>query len=124
MTSLDFLFGEGGIAAAAQAEPARTLVNALGLDDAVVSSGASDAAQGAPEPGVWLVLSGTIDLFFVDASNGGRHHLFRIEAGGVAFDTALTHANGTFMLVPSNGARIVKAPMSRLGEQDAPSEEY
>ena len=127
MTSLDFLFGAGGIGAAAQAawsEPARTLVNELGLDHAVISSGASDAAPGAREPGAWLVVSGTIDLFFVDATNGGRHHLFRVEAGGVAFDTALFHANGSFMLVPSNGARIVKIPMSQLGEQEAPSEEY
>lgn len=111
MSSLDFLFGEGGIGAAAQAawsEPARTLVVSLGLADAVTANGASDAAAGSTEPQVWLALTGTIDLFFVDAMNGGRHHLFRVDAGGVAFDTALKHANGTFMLVPSNGARIVR----------------
>jgi NHLM bacteriocin system ABC transporter ATP-binding protein len=127
MSSLDFLLGEVGIGAAAQAawsDPARTLVSALGLDNTVVSNGASDAAPGASEPEAWLVVSGTLDLFFVDATNGGRHHLFRVEAGGVAFDTALSHANGTFMLVPSNGARIAKVPMAQLGEQEAPSEEY
>lgn len=127
MSSLDFLLGEGGIAAAAQAawsEPARTLISALGLDDEVATLGASDAAPGATDPQAWFVAFGTLDLFFVDASNGGRHHLFRVEAGGVAFDAALSHPNGTFMLVPSNGARIATAPISRLGEQDAPSEEY
>ncbi|MBT3400247.1 MAG: NHLP bacteriocin export ABC transporter permease/ATPase subunit [Rhodospirillaceae bacterium] len=127
MSSLDFLFGEGGIGAAAQAawsEPARTLVVSLGLADEVTANGASDAAAGSPDPQVWLVLAGTIDLFFVDAMNGGRHHLFRVAAGGVAFDTALDHANGTLMLVPSNGARIVRVPMARLGEQETPSDEY
>lgn len=127
MSSLDFLLGEGGIGAAAQAawaDPARTLVTALGLDDDVVTLGASDAASGSQDPRAWIVVSGTVDLFFHDSSRGGRHHLYRVEAGGVAFDAALMHPSGTFMLVPSNGARIVTTPVSRLGEQETPSEEY
>lgn len=127
MTSLDFLLGDKGLAGAIQsvwAEPSRTLVADLGLDPSVRTVGAADAAPAADTPQVWFAVAGTIDLFFVDHTSGGRHHLHRVQAGGVAFDVGLSHPNGKFMLVPSNGAKIVTAPLEKLGAQDAPSEAF
>lgn len=127
MSSLDFLLGDKGLAGAVQAtwaEPARTLMVELGLDDKIRTVGASDAAPAAQTPTAWFAMSGTIDMFFVDRANGGRHHLYRVPAGGVAFDTGLVHPDGTFMLVPSNGAKIVTVPLEALGGQESPSPEF
>ncbi|MBO6783718.1 MAG: hypothetical protein JJ899_10675, partial [Alphaproteobacteria bacterium] len=125
--SLDFLLGDGGLEAAAQSawpEPARTLVTELGVEDGLKTMGAGDAAPGADDGLAWIVVAGSIDLFFLDKVGGGRHHLQRVDAGGVAFDTGLHHADGTFMLVPSNGARVVTVPIGTLGSLEAPSDEY
>lgn len=127
MSSLDFLLGAGGIDAAAQsvwAEPARTLVTELGLGADVHAGGAADAAPAAQDAMAWFVVSGSIDLFFLDRVNGGRHHLCRVEAGSVAFDTGLAHPDGTFLFVPSNGAQVVTASLSKLASLAAPSDAY
>lgn len=127
MSSLDFLLGDKGLAGAVQAtwaEPARTLMVELGLDDQIRTVGGADAAPAAETPMAWFAVRGTIDIFFVDRANGGRHHLYRVPAGSVAFDAGLKHPNGTFMLVPSNDAKIVTVPLEALGGQEAPSPEF
>lgn len=127
MSSLDFLLGDKGLAGAVQstwAEPAKTLVSELKLDDAIKSVGAADAAPAAEQPTAWFAIAGTIDLFFIDHTNGGRHHLHRVQPGGVAFDTGLKHPSGTFILVPSNGAKVATTPLELLGAQDEPSGEF
>ncbi len=127
MSSLDFLLGSGGLEAAAQtawAEPARTLLSDLDLTGDVRDGGASDAMPAASEPTAWFVVSGSIDLFFMDRVNGGRHHLHRVDAGNIAFDAGLSHADGAFVFVPSNGAKIVTTPLGRLASLPSPSEDY
>lgn len=127
MSDLDFLFGDQGLAGAVRAtlpEPANTLVNALGLQDSFKPMGASDARPSSDAATAWFAMKGTIDLFFADHANGGRTHLHRVGPGGVAFDTGLSHPDGTFLLVPSNGAQIAMLPLEQLGEQDAPSDAF
>jgi NHLM bacteriocin system ABC transporter ATP-binding protein len=127
MSDLDFLFGGQGFAGAGRAtppEPANTLVNALGLQDALKPMGASDAKPASDAAMAWFVIKGTIDLFFADHANGGRTHLHRVGPGGVAFDTGLSHPDGAFLLVPSNGAQIAMVPLEQLGEQEEPSDAF
>lgn len=127
MSSLDFLLGDKGLAGVVQdtwAEPARTLMADLGLDDRIRTVGASDAAAASQTPTAWLAMRGTIDVFFVDHTNGGRHHLHRVPVGGVAFDTGLFQPDGTFMLVPSNNAQIITVPLEMLGAQQDPSPDF
>jgi len=115
MSGLDFLFGEGGLQEAVKpvwAEPAQGLAKALGLEGQNRRLGANEAFLLDAEPKGWLVLSGTLDLFLLSDRDAGpngeqtRHHVLRVEAGGLALPLG-GNANAHFLAVPSNGAELV-----------------
>jgi len=115
MSGLDFLFGEGGLQEAIKpvwAEPAQSLVKALGLEGQTRRLGANEAFLLDAAPKGWLVVSGALDLFLLSDSDAGpngeqtRHHVLRVEAGGLALPLG-GEASSHFLAVPSNGAELV-----------------
>ncbi len=115
MSDLDFLFGKGGLQEAVKPvgeEPAQSLLTALGLKGKSRRLGANEAFLLDAAPKGWLVLSGTLDLFLLSDSDTGsndrqtRHHVLRVEAGGLALPLG-GKASSHFLAVPSNGAELV-----------------
>lgn len=116
MSDLDFLFGGGGLQGAAKetwAEPARSLVAGLELEDQRQRQGANEAFPLDDETKGWLVLSGSLDLFLlpsIEAAEDGeqiRDHVLRVEAGGLALPLGSGAEGPHFLAVPSNGAELV-----------------
>lgn len=126
MSDLDFLFGAGGLAGAAdkvtQAEPAGSLARALGLTAPADATGAAHAFAVSGDERCWLVLDGTVDVFVhavLDAHGtaGRRHFVTRIAPGGLLGAlpmTALSQGGAGAVAVPSNGARVMEVGLQHL----------
>jgi ATP-binding cassette subfamily C protein len=117
MSLLDSILGPDGVEGALAelwAEPAQTIVKALGAEKAVSIMGSNAAFALAPTGRAWLVLSGTLDLFLLAGEAGTRHHVMRLEAGAIAFGMASEAGGRGILAVPSNGAELTAIDVQRL----------
>jgi len=116
MSSLDFLFaGSGGLTGAVEAlwsAPAAGIAKAAGIGDRSAVLGADAMIDLGQPDKVWLVLSGTADVFVLQ-ENGVRRHLMRVPSGGIACGMAAPNVR----LVPSNQAELVSCDWPKLLDQ-------
>ncbi|MCB8822128.1 NHLP bacteriocin export ABC transporter permease/ATPase subunit [Microvirga rosea] len=94
------------------AEPAAGLAKSLGIGGKRKIVGGRDAFPLIGAGRCWLVLSGTVDLFWEDAA--GRLFLAEIEAGGLLDAVMAQNGPGRILAVPSEEAEIVETTRGAL----------
>jgi len=101
----------------AEASFARWLAESVGSLGSRVEGGANAAIDLTEDDSGWLVLSGSVGVFLVDAGNPRRRPLYRVVAGGMVFgldERANSLLGGAGLVaVASNGAELVRV---RAGE--------
>lgn len=97
---------------AAWQAPASTLVAALGLAGHCRTCGANEPLALGERGRVWLVLSGSVDLFLVDQA--GRYPIVRVPAGGLIDSLTSADAAIRFVGLPSADAVIVETTRAAL----------
>jgi len=77
---------------------------------------------------MWLVESGSVDLFLVQIQNGeptgARHHVLRVKQGGAIFGAGTTFSSAMRLLAAATpGSCILEPPLARLQDvASSPSE--
>lgn len=70
------------------------------------------------EAAVWIVRSGAVDVFFVEAENGEpvgkRQHLLRVEVGGALFSLSARETGYVLLAVGTPDTRLVRIPQATL----------
>ncbi len=100
------------------------LATALGFKTGTSAPLGRDAAFDAgDESRAWLVVEGAVDLFAVlprpDGRPGARHHLLRVEAGGLLTGLTAARAAGpagapTLTAVPTSNGRVAAGSLAQL----------
>ncbi|MCP3688888.1 MAG: NHLP bacteriocin export ABC transporter permease/ATPase subunit [Gammaproteobacteria bacterium] len=110
------------------ASPVYEAVSALGLLDDVKDMGGNTPFQLNNTSEVWLLLSGSVDIFWVKHNDapaesvvtGKRHHFTRINQGCIVIGLGSMQAGGMFIGVPANGSKLVSCKLEEflaLGRQ-------
>lgn len=95
---------------------------ALGVEAKVESLGANRAFLIEGETRTWLVLKGSVDLFYlvdgvVEAArgpNGIRHHILRADAGDLFFGLGDTSKGWRVLAVPGNGTELAEVTRDQV----------
>lgn len=103
---------------------AGAICQALGVEARIESVGANRAFLTEGAGRAWLVLNGSVDLFYlvdgaVEAargSNGIRHHILRADAGDVFFGLGDASKERRVLAVPGNGAEVAEVARDEVLE--------
>lgn len=101
--------------AIAGADPAAAICRALDIQERPLALGANDAFPLDGRENVWLLLAGSLDLFYLTDGprlasqrlQGVRHHMMRVEAGGIAFGLTDEGSRNCVLAVPGPGTELV-----------------
>lgn len=93
-------------------DPAAGLAKALGIAEKRVIVGGKDAFPLVGTGRCWLVLAGSVDIFWDDAT--GRTFLTEIEAGGLVDAVLAQDGPARVLAVPSEDTEIVETTRSAL----------
>lgn len=103
-------------------DPSKSLVSDLHQEQKITYRGANASFILEDPEQVWMVVSGSVDVFLlldvngksVKGKHGMRHHLLRVSAGGVIFGFSGTQSGYTFLAVPTNGTGLVDTHVTDL----------
>ncbi len=106
------------------ASPAYEAASALQLLDNIKDVGGNTPFLLDKTDKIWLVLKGSVDLFWINNDSTGsgstftgkRHHLMQVAQGDVVFGLVSKFDDVSFIAVPTNGSKLVCSDLQQYIE--------